>query len=115
MTESPGNKTDRDSFEPADNVKGDVSRMLFYMDVRYEGNDDSKVGDLSLVDKTGTSGNELGKLCTLLEWHAQDPVSNWERRRNERIYERQGNRNPFIDHPEWASSIYGDSCRKDTK
>ncbi|WP_043915116.1 endonuclease [Candidatus Regiella insecticola] len=46
------------------------------------------MANLSLIDKTGTSGNELGKLCTLLEWHEQDPVSDWERRRNERIYER---------------------------
>ncbi|WP_339361308.1 endonuclease [Candidatus Regiella insecticola] len=49
----------------------------------------------------------------MLEWHAQDPVSDWERRRNERIYERQGNRNPFIDHPEWVGSIYGESCGKE--
>ncbi|MEA9445711.1 endonuclease [Candidatus Fukatsuia symbiotica] len=115
LAESPENKTDRDSFEPADNVKGDVSRMLFYMDVRYEGDIDSKVGDLSLVDEAGTNGNELGKLCTLLEWHRQDPVSDWERRRNERIYARQGNRKPFIDYPKWAIGIYGERCGKDAK
>ncbi|WP_072551157.1 endonuclease [Candidatus Fukatsuia symbiotica] len=56
LAESPENKIDRDSFEPADNVKGDVSRMLFYMDVRYQGDVDSKVGNLSLI---GTSCRRL--------------------------------------------------------
>ncbi|WKE66367.1 endonuclease [Gallaecimonas kandeliae] len=110
LAESPSNKTDDDSFEPSDNVKGDVARMLFYMDVRYEGNDGSGVPDLTLVDHTGTSGAELGKLCTLVQWAAQDPVSDWERRRNARVFERQHNRNPFIDHPEWIQSIFGASC-----
>lgn len=110
LSESPENKTDSDSFEPADAVKGDVARMLFYMDVRYEGNDSSGVPDLTLVSSTGTSGAQLGDLCTLLQWSAQDPVSDWERRRNERVFERQHNRNPFIDHPEWAQSIFGASC-----
>lgn len=110
LSESPDNKTDSDSFEPADTVKGDVARMLFYMDVRYEGNDSTGVPDLTLVHSTGTSGAQLGDLCTLLEWNAQDPVSAWEERRNERVYERQHNRNPFIDHPEWAQAIFGASC-----
>lgn len=113
LRESLKNKTDNNSFEPADEVKGDVSRMLFYMDVRYEGKDNSGVSDLRLVDEMTTDHqNKLGKLCVLLAWHAADPVSDFERRRNERIYERQGNRNPFIDHPEWVSSLYGNHCVK---
>ncbi len=51
-----------------------------------------------------------GKLCVLLQWHIQDPVDSFESRRNNRIYEWQQNRNPFIDNPQWAQSIYGASC-----
>jgi len=44
----------------------------------------------------------------LLTWNRQDPVSNWERRRNDIIYYNyQHNRNPFIDHPEYAELIWG--------
>jgi endonuclease G, mitochondrial len=41
----------------------------------------------------------------LLEWHQAEPVSEYERHRNAAIFERQGNRNPVIDHPEWAPKI----------
>lgn len=98
--------TDADSFEPADNVKGDVARMLFYMAVRYEGDDGWP--DLELNDSTSNGSVPLhGKISVLLAWHAADPVSTTERRRNEIIYtDWQGNRNPFIDHPEWAEQIW---------
>ncbi len=97
---------DADSFQPPDEVKGDVARMMFYMVVRYEGTDTSY--DLELVDYTGTSGPIFGKLSTLLQWHIDDPVSDWERQRNDRIYQSwQYNRNPFIDHPEWVAEIWG--------
>lgn len=112
ITEAMGNRTDADSFEPKDDVKGDVARMVFYMDVRYEGNDSSGTPDLSVV--SGVTGNGeplLGDLCTLLSWHLQDPVSDWERRRNNRVFEWQKNRNPFIDNSTWAQDIYGSSCQ----
>ena len=44
-------------------------------------------------------------IATLLQWHEAEPVSEYERHRNAAIFERQGNRNPLIDHPEWASRI----------
>jgi endonuclease G, mitochondrial len=44
-------------------------------------------------------------IATLLQWHEDDSVSEYERHRNAAIFERQGNRNPFIDHPEWASQV----------
>ncbi|MGE6649546.1 endonuclease [Shewanella colwelliana] len=112
ITEAMGNRTDADSFEPKDDVKGDVARMVFYMDVRYEGNDSSGTPDLSVV--SGVTGNGeplLGDLCTLLSWHLQDPVSDWERRRNNRIFEWQKNRNPFIDNSSWAVDLYGAACQ----
>ena len=99
-----GCKFDGDSWEPRDEVKGDVARMLFYMAVRYEAGD--RV-DLELDEYSSNSGKH-GKLSTLLEWHKQDPVSQWELDRNERIYNIQGNRNPFINHPEYVDAIWGD-------
>ena len=112
LTESPLNKTDSDSFEPRNAVKGDVARMMFYMDVRYEGGDETSTPNLILRNfaPTGSSAPEMGKLCVLLQWHLQDPVDSFETRRNNRIYEWQQNRNPFIDNPQWAQSIYGASC-----
>ena len=103
-----------DSWEPADSVKGDVARMLFYMDVRYEGKNDGGTPDLHLENritrKSGGQDSNFGKLCTLIRWHIGEPVSDWERRRNDRIYEWQGNRNPFIDHPEFVLAIWGTLC-----
>ena len=50
---------------------------------------------------------EYGDLETLLAWNAADPVNTFEMRRNDRIHAQwQGNRNPFIDHPEWATAIW---------
>ncbi len=108
--EAPGNLTDADSFEPRAAVKGDIARMMFYMAIRYEGNDSTGVPNLELSDNTGTSGNLLGKRCALVTWHRQDPVSADEIRRHARIVERQGNRNPFVDYPAWAESLFGVGC-----
>lgn len=95
------------AWEPPDAVKGDIARMMFYMVVRYEG----PAYDLELVDYVVPNKNKLpilGKLSTLIEWHNVDPVDDLERRRNQIIFERfQGNRNPFIDHPEFVLLIWG--------
>jgi endonuclease I len=97
--------TDGDSFEPRDAVKGDVARMLFYMAIRYEGGDG--FNNLELSSTVGTSSTLIGDREVLLAWNAEDPVSTFEMRRNDRIHSAwQGNRNPFIDHPEWAASIW---------
>ncbi|MFB7640706.1 endonuclease [Peribacillus butanolivorans] len=97
---------DTDSWEPPNSVKGDVARMIFYMAVRYEG-DNGEI-DLELSDTVNTYPKALhGKFSTLLEWNELDPVDDFERRRNDVIYERwQYNRNPFVDHPEWANEIW---------
>lgn len=98
---------DEDSWEPKDAEKGDVARMLFYMAVRYEG--ESGEPDLEVVDEVDTAPRPVhGKLSALIQWHKQDSVSNWERRRNDIIYtDFQRNRNPFIDHPEFVELIWG--------
>ncbi|QGQ48729.1 endonuclease [Metabacillus sediminilitoris] len=104
--EAPDTYTDSDSWEPRDEVKGDVARMIFYMDVRYEGDSGELDLEVNNVVNNGTSPYH-GKLSTLLQWHNQDPVDNFERNRNEVIYnEYQHNRNPFIDHPEWVEAIW---------
>ena len=113
LAEAPANRVDGDSFEPRDAVKGDVARMLFYMDTRYEGFDATP--DLQLVDRITNVGEAaLGRLCRLIEWHNSDPVDATEVYRNNSIYEFQGNRNPFIDHPEWVDILYSaDTCSTD--
>lgn len=98
--------TDGDSFEPPAAVKGDVARMVMYMAVRYEGADG--FADLEANDRTNGTTPYLGRISVLLRWHAADPPSAAEQRRNDLIDTRyQGNRNPFIDHPEWAQSVFG--------
>ncbi len=104
---APGCYKDNDSFEPRNAVKGDVARMIFYMAVRYEG--DNGEPDLEIVDRVNTYPNpELGKLSTLLQWNILDPPDSFERNRNNVIYyQYQHNRNPFIDHPEYITAIWG--------
>ncbi len=111
MKKSPLNKTDYDSFELRDAVKGDTARSIFYMAVRYEGNH-ANMPDLYLVDDVSIASGKpkVGKLCTLLQWHNADPVDNWERQRHEKAVQWQGNRNPFIDNPSWVNDIYGSRC-----
>jgi len=112
-------KKDSDSWYPGNRAKGDVARMMFYMDVRYQG-DDGNTPDLELVNfitrkPQGTAQNEkFGILCKLFQWHLEDPVNKFEKKRNNRVYEWQGNRNPFIDHPEWITAIWGKKCLCDS-
>jgi endonuclease I len=105
--ECPGCFTDSDSWEPRDAVKGDVARMLMYMAIRYEGGDGWP--DLEINDSVSNgTAPRIGRLSVLLAWHRADPPDAFERHRNDVIYTRwQHNRNPFIDHPEWATSIWG--------
>lgn len=103
-------KYDSDSWEPRDAVKGDVARMIFYMAIRYEG-DVSGERDLEIIDRISNASNtnnvgNIGKLSVLLKWNKEDPVDDFEKRRNDIIFEKyQNNRNPFIDNPEWAELI----------
>ena len=102
--------------------RGDVARALFYMDIRYEGGTHSGTGivepDLVLTDDDTlvvTSGANaslahMGRLSDLLAWHAADPVDAREQARNDVIASHQGNRNPFIDHPEWVNCLFAAEC-----
>ena len=102
------------TFEPPDEVKGDVARMIFYMVIRYEGEDLEPDLELTniLLDNTDKSPLQ-GVKSTLLKWHRNDTVSDWERNRNDIIYkDYQKNRNPFIDYPELAEYLWGGSIGK---
>src|SRR5690606_28163476 len=59
--------------------------------------------DRSKIVKTSSSPAYMGLLSTLIDWHLSDPPDDAERARNDVVYSFQGNRNPFIDHPEWAT------------
>ena len=97
------------SFEPRDEVKGDVARMIFYMDVRYEGLDIYPNLELTEAILPQSDNQPIhGVLSTLLTWHRNDPVNDWEKNRNDIIYNSyQRNRNPFIDFPELAEHLWG--------
>lgn len=110
--ESGSNYYDGDSWETWQGRKGDVARAVFYADVRYEGDASGEL-DLVLTDNQSliqtTEGGTayMGLITALLEWNRDDPVDAKEMRRNDIVYGYQGNRNPFIDHPEWAEFLFG--------
>lgn len=107
-----GSKKDANlwTFEPRDAVKGDIARMIFYMAVRYEGDGNEPDLELSNTLQSQSSKQPLhAVLNTLLNWNRQDTVDAFERNRNLAIYNFQGNKNPFIDYPELAEYLWGDS------
>lgn len=89
-------------FEPIDAYKGDLARMHFYMATRYLGQDAGWPGSPSV---NGAQMKEW-TLTMLYQWHQNDPVSQKETDRNNAIYQIQHNRNPFVDHPEFADLIW---------
>lgn len=88
-------------FEPIDEYKGDFARTYFYMVTRYKYQVNSWSSPMLQDD-----GFSEWALNLLLDWHYQDPVSDKETDRNNEVYIIQNNRNPFIDHPEYASDIW---------
>ncbi len=81
---------DGNSWYPGDDWRGDIARMVMYLNVRY-----------------GESFSSVGGLDLFLQWNIDDPVSEFEEQRNNVIYAAQGNRNPFIDNPYIATLIWG--------
>jgi endonuclease I len=81
-------KSEASGFEPW-RGKGPAARATLYFTLRYP--------------KLGVYSEET--LALILAWHEAEPVSDYERHRNAAAFERQGNRNPLIDNPEWASKI----------
>jgi uncharacterized repeat protein (TIGR02543 family) len=77
---------------PGEADKGDVARIIFYMNTRWG---------------LAISTSVIGSLEMFKQWHEQDPVDAFEMNRNQQIYVNQNNRNPYIDHPELVEEIYG--------
>ncbi|MGD8111598.1 endonuclease [Vibrio sp. TRT 17S01] len=98
-------------FEPIDEFKGDFARAYFYMATRYEnviGNwQNNTTNSDAVLNGTRTTVFEPWVLSMLKRWHQNDPVSEKERQRNQAVFEFQGNRNPFVDHPEFVGQIWG--------
>ncbi|HNW88785.1 MAG TPA: endonuclease [Bacteroidales bacterium] len=90
-------------FEPIDAFKGDLARSYLYIAVRYYG----EAGNWPGSDMTIGAEPKPWAITMLLNWHANDTVSQKEIDRNNAIYNIQHNRNPFIDHPEWVWNIWG--------
>lgn len=106
--EAPETSRDGNSWEPPGAQKGDIARTLFYVAVRYDGAEPN-TSDMELVNGP-PAGPQMARLQTLLAWHSADPPDPAERARNDQVFSTyQHNRNPFIDHPEYAESIFGGS------
>ncbi|MCD4826844.1 MAG: endonuclease [Acholeplasmataceae bacterium] len=107
--------TDDGGFYPGDDHKGDVARIILYMAVMYD--DLILTDDLdALLDESAhytPAGAKMGQLNLLLRWHKQDPVDEFEQQRNQAIFEAQGNRNPFIDKPEFVHLIWENKAIND--
>jgi endonuclease I len=102
------------SFEPINEYKGDLARAFLYFVTRYENNMASwealnTEGDKAF-DGTTWPSVELPYLKLMLQWHNTDLVSPKETARNDAGYIFQGNRNPYVDHPEFVGQIWSTSC-----
>ncbi|MDD5149201.1 MAG: endonuclease [Flavobacterium sp.] len=107
-----------DVIEPADEYKGDIARNYFYMATCYQNvisswQTNQANGD-TVLDGTNDKVFEQWYLDLMYSWHIADPVSPKETNRNNAVYAVQGNRNPFIDHPEWVFQIWGSALNTST-
>lgn len=94
-------------FDPPDHMKGDIARIYFYMATRYYTEDSCWRDDLSPSPPLAVNKANIKtwQEKMLRKWHNDDPVDDGERAKNDLIHRIQGNRNPFIDHPEWVAKI----------
>jgi len=101
-------------FEPIDEYKGDVARAYLYMVTRYETSLSTWNGyateGAETLDGTTFPAVDITYLKLMIKWHNLDPVSQKERDRNNGAYSFQGNRNPFVDHPEYVAQVWNSSC-----
>ena len=97
-------------FEPIDEFKGDLARAYFYIATRYESQIANWQGNGnadSVLNGTSDQVFDDWQLTLLKQWHELDPVSQKEQDRNQAAFEYQGNRNPFVDNPQWVDEIWG--------
>ena len=90
-------------FYPGEGYRGATARILMYVQTRW-----GNKFNLQFVDGAGHS-KTIGDFKTLMKWHLEEPPTQEEINRNQAVYEIQGNRNPFIDHPEYAAYIYSEA------
>jgi methionine-rich copper-binding protein CopC len=118
------------TYEVWNHRKGDMSRAVLYMDIRYEGGQatgGNTVGQFepdlvvtdnrTLIANGASSGSTsssvtayMGLKTDLIAWHNADPPDTQEQLRNDVVFSFQGNRNPFIDHPEWVAIAFASPC-----
>ena len=100
-------------FEPLDSFKGDVARSFLYFVTRYQ-NDmttfATNVDAAQSFDANTFPSVKINYLKLMIKWHNLDPVSAKEKSRNNAAFTYQGNRNPFIDHPEYVGYVWKSSC-----
>jgi endonuclease I len=102
-----------DVFEPINEFKGDVARSFLYFVTRYQDNMPGWPGNGSgtqAFDPTTYPSVDIPYLQVMLKWSKQDPVSQKEIDRNNAAYVYQGNRNPYIDHPEFVDMVWNSTC-----
>lgn len=92
-------------FEPADQYKGDFARVYMYFAIRYYGNAQSTSSGQNTFSTSYPYVTNYTK-AMLQKWHIQDPVSDKEINRNNAVESLQGNRNPFVDYPQWADKLF---------
>lgn len=94
-------------FEPGNEYKGDFARTYFYMPTAYEhyANTWATTRPENMMQNNTYPVFKPWALELLLQWDRQDPVSERELTRVEKVYSVQGNRNPFIDNPELIEYI----------
>lgn len=97
------------AFEPVNEYKGDIARTYFYMLTCYLDKNFKQGGKgyRYFTYSNSTAGFTASALSLLLKWHRQDPVSEREITRNEKVAKKQGNRNPFVDDPNLVEYIWG--------
>jgi endonuclease I len=102
-------------FEPGNQYKGDFARAYLYFVTRYQdsiANFETRFPS-SPFNSANYTGLDKWILKILVQWHKQDPPSSLEIFRNDSVYRIQGNRNPYIDYPQWVEKVFGtngDAC-----
>lgn len=100
-------------FEPINEYKGDLARAFLYFVTQYQDNIpgwSSNAESTQAFDNSTFPSVKINYLRLMLKWHNQDPVSQKERDRNNAAYQFQGNRNPFVDSPQYVNRIWNSDC-----
>ncbi|MCR8666210.1 endonuclease [Aestuariibaculum sp. M13] len=100
--------TNSGEWYPGDEWKGDVARIIMYMNLRYP----TQCPANNAASSDNTYSQEMPDI--FLKWNKEDPVSNVELQRNQVLEGIQGNRNPFIDNPYLATLFWGGATATDT-